>query len=185
MVRYYVKAINGKIIGRAEKLEDNDIQIISNHMIPCANYDIFNPEIMSIKKVDIINNEAVYTYNIVRAAKDMNKEFIDSKESKEIEIKNEFNFSLDRGFITSLNIKVNANFKDIVILDSLLKTTDSETIIFRDFNNEFISLSIEQITQILFEIRKNILLQQQKKWDLLEALKLCETIDTIKQIKWN
>jgi hypothetical protein len=150
-------------------------------MIECENYEDFQSGINIIKNKQIINNKAVYTFE------NINTDILikNKKIEKTQEMKEKFYESFKDGFLVTLGFKVNCNYKDINNLHILLnQTLENETINFRDFNNNFHSISLLNLQTIIDELENNILNLYQKKWNSIEAIKTATTLEQLENIVW-
>ena len=134
-------------------------------------------------KIRLIDGVYIITYSIV----DDNLERVKSIKKERItnsfdEIYNSKNLKLT----SSLGFEINANSVANTNIDGLikvLKKTGTESVWFRDFNNELHSVSLEDLETMQMEIIMNGQTLYAKKWELETIIDNCSSVEELLKIE--
>jgi len=185
MKSYYVKTFNGSVVGAPILLETADPIVQKMAMLPCPNFSDFDPLTKKIKSRSIVNNAVVYEYDdFTPSVESLSLE----KKKKKQEIEASFYAEPDNGCMTSLNINMDCQRKDIEDMKSLLlimQTTQMSSIDITDHFFNTHTFTAGQINQVLVELIAHGMELYQRKWTLWRMIDACSTVADVRAINWS
>lgn len=129
------------------------------------------------KPVEKIGDEYVISYDVVY------KPFDVVKNIRLQEVKRKFDSITEHAHVmSSCGFMIDANEKanrDIEGLIKVAKSDGSETELFRDYNNEYHSVTLEQLETMQIEVIKNGQNIYQQKWLFEHQLEICTTVEEL------
>ena len=128
-------------------------------------------------KVEMIDDKYVITYDLEY------KPFDEVKNLRLQEIERKFDSISDHAHVmSSCGFMIDANEKahrDIEGLIKINKAEGAETELFRDYNNEYHSVTLEQLETMQIEVIKNGQNIYKQKWFFEHQLEICTTVEEL------
>jgi len=110
------------------------------------------------------------------------------KRLKKFEIKSAFLQAFNQGYTSpTLGIKVDCKKEDLLNFKGALElaeATKQEKITIRDYNNEYHTITVDQLKTLITELIAYHAQLFQKKWDLEKQVDAATDFDSVCRIKW-
>ena len=181
MIKYYTQVINEKVVGSPIALDTTDVRISWPGITEVSNFEDYHSDKMIIKSASLQNGKVVYVFE----DKNTDNTFVNrAKAHKKAEIKAKYQKCQVVGYVVN-NIKLDGKDTDITRLKEQLNlavANEVATVVVRDYNNSYHTMTVEQFRQLILELSQVRLECLQTKWEKDQEVDSCATVDTVTAI---
>lgn len=186
MSNYYVRrTAGGVLIGGARFLADDDPDIAIYTMLPCTNYNQFDPLTNKIVSRSVVDEQVVYVFDdYTPSALELSAE----KNKRKNVLYQSMVTVLRAGFVTSYDITMDCMADDVNNIRNaidLLTANQEQNIVLLDYNESQQQLTLEQLNQIFTEILDYRQTLMEQLWGLYVDIDNCTTISQVRAIVWS